>query len=149
MSARRPGLSRPFGGALVVASALGVLACGDKEPPQVTVAKRFAAAVQSADVEKLLGLVDPAAVAHLERAAERASDQVGGRRNVESHEMLQIVDVDPRLQVAQAELVIGDEETATVQLTGADGSTHELHLVAHEGEWRVRIAVPPVPVEEP
>ena len=149
MSARGLELGRRFCGALVVASALALFACGDKEPPPVTVAKRFAAAVQSADVAKLLDLVDPAAAAHLQRAAERASDQVGGRRKVEPHEMLQIDDLDPRLQVAQAELVTGDDETASVRLTGADGSTHELTLVAHEGEWRVRIAVPPAPVEEP
>jgi hypothetical protein len=133
--------------ALMVAGSL--IACSDDEPASVTVAKRFAAAVQGGDTEKMLELAESRAMQHLERAAERASDQVGGRRTIEPHEMLQVVDVDPSFQVAQAELVHEDAETATVRLVGADGRTHELSLVSEDGQWRVRISVPPVPAEEP
>ncbi|MEM6992622.1 MAG: hypothetical protein AAF721_19065 [Myxococcota bacterium] len=118
-------------------------ACGDKEPEPVVAAKRFAAAVKRGDVETVMGLVEAPVVARMTSAAERASDQVGGRRNIEPHEMLQIVDVDPVFQVAKAELVAGDAQTATVRLTGADGQTHELRLHNEDGEWHVVVPLPP------
>jgi murein L,D-transpeptidase YcbB/YkuD len=135
--------------AVALALSMTTVACGENEPPPVTTAKKFATAVQSGDVEKMLELLESQAVAHLHRAAERASDQVGGRRNVEPHEMLQVVDLDPRFQVAKAELVSSDTETATVRLTSADSTAHELQLVAEDGQWRVRISVPSAPTEEP
>jgi len=129
-----------FLAAAAVASA--VPACADEEPAPVIAAKRFATAVKRGDVDALLKLVESEVAERLTAAAERASDQVGGRRAIEPHEMLQIVDVDPRFQVAKAELVAGGEETATVRLTGADGSTHDLGLVNEDGQWHVRVPLP-------
>lgn len=129
-----------FLAACAVASA--VPACGDEEPAPVVAAKRFATAVKRGDVDALLELVEKPVADRLAAAAERASDQVGGRRSIEPQEMLQIVDVDPRFQVAKAELVAGGEETATVRLTGADGSTHDLGLVNEDGQWHVRVPLP-------
>lgn len=123
-------------------------ACGAEEPPPVTKAKQFATAVRAGDVEKVLGMMDSTAAAQLREAAQRASDQVGGRRAVAPHEMLQIVDVDPSFQVAKAQLREGDDSTATVVLTGADGATHDLHLVVEDGEWKVRIGTLPPTTEE-
>ena len=127
---------------------LVLAACGDKEAPPVTAARQFATAVRSGNVEKVLEMVDATARDRIREAAQRASDQVGGRRSVESHEMLQIVDVDPSFQVATAQLARGDETSATVVLTGADGTTHELQLVQEEGQWRVTIPSPPPTTEE-
>lgn len=146
---RLPGLARAAGLSLALATASVIGGCGDDEPPPVKVAKQFAAAVKSGNVEKVLTLVESSAAQRLERAAARASDQVGGRRNIEPHEMLQIVDVDPRFQVAKAELVEGDEGHATVRLTGADERTHELGLVKEDGEWHVVLPLPPGPDSEP
>ena len=129
-----------FLAACVVASA--VPACGDEEPAPVVTAKRFASAVKRGDVETVLELVESPVADRLAAAAERASDQVGGRRSIEPQEMLQIVDVDPRFQVAKAELVAGGEQTATVRLTGADGHTHDLGLVNEDGQWHVRVPLP-------
>ncbi len=123
-------------------------ACGADEPPPVTKAKEFATAVRAGDVEEVLEMMDAAAAERLRDAAQRASDQVGGRRVVAPHEMLQIVDVDPSFQVAKAELTEGDDSTATVVLTGADGATHDLHLVVEDGEWKVRIGALPPTTEE-
>ena len=150
---RLPGLARAAGLALALAAfgVGGVAAggCGEDEPPPVTVAKEYAAAVKSGNVEKVLTLVESSAAERLERAASRASDQVGGRRAIEPHEMLQIVDVDPRFQVAKAELVDGDESRATVRLTGADDRTHELALVNEDGEWHVVLPLPSGPDSDP
>ena len=129
-----------FLAACAVASA--VPACGDEEPAPVITAKQFATAVKRGDVDAVLELVEKPVADRLTAAADRASDQVGGRRNIEPQEMLQIVDVDPRFQVAKAELVAGGEETATVRLTGADGSTYDLGLVNEDGQWHVRVPLP-------
>jgi hypothetical protein len=130
---------------LVLVLAIAALpGCGEKEPAPVTAAKAYASAMNSSDVKALLPLIDRAAVERIEQAAGQASDHVGGRRNIEPHEMLQIVDVPSSFQVASAELVVGDAESAQVRLTAADGSEHLLDLVLQDGSWRVRVPLPPV-----
>jgi hypothetical protein len=126
---------------LVLAVGLAV-GCGEDEPGSVQAARRFVHAVQAGEVAKVLELVDAEAVAYVQRAAARASDQVGGRRNVEGSEMLQVVDVDPHFQVQQAELVEGDERRALVRLHGADDTTRTLDLVNENGEWKVKLPLP-------
>jgi hypothetical protein len=129
---------------------LGVLAlgCGEDEPAPVQVARRFVHVVQVGQVEGVLEMVDAAAVAHVEQAAERASDQVGGRRSVERQEMLQVVDVDPYFQVKKGELVQGDDQRAIVRLTGADETSRTLELVYENGSWRVHLPLPRAPMAE-
>jgi len=114
-------------------------ACADDEPEPVVAARKFAAAVRRGDAQTVLSLSERSVVDRLSSAAGRASDQVGGRRNVEPYEMLQVVDADPVFQVAKAELVTNDAETATVRLTGANGQTHDLGLVNEDGQWHVRV----------
>jgi hypothetical protein len=104
--------------------------------------------VRAGEVEEVLALLDAPTVAHVEQAAVRASDQVGGRRSVEPQEMLQVVDVDPRFQVVEAELVQGDERQAVVRLTGVDGSAHSLSLVEEDGSWLVHLPLPRAPMVE-
>jgi hypothetical protein len=123
-----------------------VLACGgDKEAAPVTAAKEFAMAMQSGDAKLVIPLLEREAAARLERAAARASDQVGGRRNIELYEMLQVVDVPSAFQVAKGELLAGDETQAQVALVAADGGRHLIDLVHQDGAWRVRVAVPGTP----
>jgi hypothetical protein len=90
----------------------------------------------------LIPLLDQESAARLDAAAAAASDHVGGRRIIEPHEILQIVDVPNSFQVARAELVVGDSESAQVKLTAADGSEHLVDLVNQDGSWRVRVAGP-------
>lgn len=118
-----------------------VSSCGE-ESPEVAAAKAYAIAVQRGDVKDVLQLIDRESAQWFEQAAAQASDQIGGRRSVEPHEMLQIVDVDPRFQVAKAELVSSEQSSATVKLHGADGSEHLLQLVLEEGSWRVDLPLP-------
>lgn len=148
MSGRARRWVRPvvLGGLLVITAASG---CGEDEPEPVRVARDFAEAVSYRDVDQILEMVDAQTVARIQQAAERASDQVGGRRNVEVQEMLQVVDVDPRLQVASVELAQDDGQRATVRLTGADGTEHLLELVNEEGTWKVRLPGPRGPMGEP
>lgn len=143
--------ARHSGGAIAVALAVVFTGCGSKDPAPVIAAKKFAAAAQSGDVDRVLELTESASLEHLNQVAERASDQVGGRRVIEPREMLQVVDVDPSFQIAEAAVVGGDGvETAVVALTGADRTIHEITLVNEEGDWRVRVPVPSQqPVEEP
>lgn len=118
-------------------------ACNEEPAPIVT-AKAFASAVQRSDVKSMLELVDEQTLAYVEQSAERASDQIGGRRNVQPDEMLQIVDVDQRFAVAKAELVDMNDVTATVKLVGADGTEHTIELVQEADGWRVRVPLPNV-----
>jgi hypothetical protein len=133
---------RWLSGWMVVVARAGTPAGGEKETQPVTPPKAFASAMQRGDVKALLLLVDREAAARLEQEAARASDHVGGRRNIEPHEMLQVVDVPDSFQVARAELVVGDAEAAQVKLTAADGSEHLIDLVLQDGSWRVRIPQP-------
>jgi hypothetical protein len=127
---------------LVLVCALA--ACGDKKPPSVVAAQQFAIAMQQGDTKTVIGLLERDAAERLERAAARASDQVGGRRNIEVNEMLQVVDVPSTFQFHKAELVSGDDDSAQVAITAADGSQHMLQMVQQDGVWRVRVPVPGV-----
>lgn len=134
----------------VLSLGLLVSGCGDEEPAPVRAARQFASAARAGDVEEVLARVDAQTVARVRQAAQRASDQVGGRRSVELHEMLQVVDVDPRFQVKSAELVEGDEQRAVVRLVGAEeGTSHTLELIFEEGSWRVHLPLPRGPMVEP
>lgn len=123
-------------------------ACGSDEAAPVAAARDFAGAVNAGDVKRMLTLVDARVRTYLQGAAERASDQVGGRRNIEPHEMLQVVDVDPRFQVARAELVDADTQTARVRLVGVDGTEHLLNLIHEEDAWRVSVPLPETPLAD-
>ncbi len=118
--------------------------CRSDEAEPVAVARQFADAARRGDVEALMVVIERSAVEQLEYAAERASDQVGGRRAIEPAEMLQIVGVDRTLAVAEAQLVDEAGETATVELTLTDGRTIVVHLVwdSEAGAWKVRVPLP-------
>lgn len=136
--------------ALVVALAVLLPACGRDESEPVAVARAYAEASRRSDVAALLAVIDHDAVSEVERAAERASDQVGGRRAVEATEMLQISGVDRTLAVAEAKLVEQTELAAIVELTMTDGRTVPVHLVWEDdeseagGAWKVRVPRPSV-----
>ena len=117
-------------------------ACTVSEPEPVMVSKAYAKAVRSRRVESLLPLLEQSALVRLEDAAERASDQVGGRRNIGAEEMLQIVESDPLFEVVSAELVDDDGRIAHVRLVGMEGESHLLELVQEQGAWKVRIPFP-------
>jgi hypothetical protein len=130
------------------------LGCKTEEFEPVTAARAFADAARRGDVDAMLELIERPAVDQLTLAAERASDQVGGRRRIEPSEMLQIVGVDRTIAVTSAELVDYDGQLAHVELTMTDGQTVRLELVweqaiagdddspARAGGWKVRIPTP-------
>lgn len=116
--------------------------CSEKAA-SVLAAQEFAAVMQRGDAKALIALVELEAAARLERAATRASDQVGGRRTIELYEMVQIVDIPDSFRVAKSELIDGDDTQAQVALIGADGTRYLLDMVFQEGSWRVRVPMPP------
>jgi hypothetical protein len=126
------------------------LGCARDESEPVAVARAYADAARRSDVPGMLAVIEHDAVAELERAAERASDQVGGRRSIEATEMLQIAGVERTLAVAEATLVEQDSQTATVELIMTDGRTVIVHLVWEPSEvesesggaWKVRVPLP-------
>ena len=137
-------------GAVAVAILLalaGAPGCQKAEDAPVAAAKAFNAAVRRGDAKALLGLVDADAVAHIEGTAQAASDQVGGRRKVEPHEMLQVVDIDREFELQTAVLLDSDGETATVALEGTTGQRHILTLINQGGQWRVKLPLPERPGE--
>lgn len=117
-------------------------ACADKRSDPVGTAQAFVAAVQRGDTDAVLPLLEQAAAQRLAAAAEQASDQVGGRRRIEPAEMLQIVDVDPNFELAQAELLDSDGALAHVRLVGSQQERYTLTLVHEDGAWHVRIPFP-------
>ncbi len=131
-----------------LARALGLclglcLACsGDAKTPEAA-AKAFVQAAQRGDTDKLLPLLEHAALGRLQTAAERASHHVGGRRTIGPHEMLQVTDVDPMLRVARVEVLDNDGATAHVRLHGSQGQSAELALIYEDDAWRVQIPLPP------
>jgi hypothetical protein len=149
-SKRRASLALTFA-LLLLAPGSG---CKTEELEPVTAARAFADAARRGDVDAMLELIERPAVDQLTLAAERASDQVGGRRRIEPSEMLQIVGVDRTIAVASAELVDYDGQLAHVELTMTDGQTVRLELVweqaiagdddtpARAGGWKVRIPTP-------
>lgn len=142
----RTGTARKLRVALVSLVIGGLVLPGcSEEAPEIRAAKAFALAVQARNVEQLLTLVDGETVAYVEHAAERASDQIGGRRSVGAAEMLQVADIDARFGVVRAEVLESATDTARVRLVGADGSEHDLDLRLEGGEWKVVLTPPAVP----
>ena len=136
-------LSRALG-ALALAGALAMGGCGSTEEEPVRVAKEFARAAQFGNVKAMYELLDDETIAYLEASAEKASDQVGGRRKVEPTEMLRVLPDDRLAQISEAELVEQAEDRAVVRLTDTAGEEHHLRLVLQDGRWRVEIPRPPV-----
>lgn len=134
--------------ALIVWAALSG-ACGGRGADPVGVAQAFTAAVQRGDMKAVLPLVERAAADRLAAAAERASDQVGGRRRIEPAEMLQIVDVDPNFELTATELESNDGAVARVRLVGSQQESYTLTLVLEDGAWHVRIPSPATPTTTP
>lgn len=121
-------------------------ACRDEDEAPIAAARAFTAAAQRGDVKQMLPLLERGVVAHLEAAAEQASDQVGGRRGIEVHEMLEFVAAEPGFAIASAELLDNDGATAHVELVGPEDQRHVLELVLQDGAWRVRVPIPPTPI---
>jgi hypothetical protein len=128
---------------------LGVLcltiACGSEPAGPEQTAREFAEALRASqvDVQAVLDRLDQRSLDHLQRAAERASDQIGGRRAIEPDELFEVVGMDHRsMEIREIELIETDGATARVKLISADGSEHVLDLVLQEDAWRVRVPVP-------
>lgn len=118
--------------------------CGGDAPEAraVRTAKAFVSAARADNTKALVPLVESSAVTELERAAARASEHVGGRRTIEAHEMLQIVDLDPLFQVERVEVVDLDAQLAVVEVTSTSGEKVSLTLVDEDGRWKVRVPSP-------
>ncbi|MEE9386443.1 MAG: hypothetical protein V3V08_23760 [Nannocystaceae bacterium] len=87
----------------------------------------------------MLPLLELRVATRLEQAAEKASDQVGGRASFEATRMLEVVRVDGRFRVRDIEVLADDGARAEVRVRGDAGSEHVLSLVYEEGRWRIRV----------
>ena len=137
----------PRGWAALIAVALG--GCGEDEPSPVDTVRKFASEARRSDTEDLIPLLERRVQSHLQAAAERASDQVGGRRNIEPEEVLQILDVDRRFQVDELELLEQTEKTARVQIRTTAGGEQVFDLVHQDGSWRIRVPLPTTAAKDP
>jgi hypothetical protein len=122
---------------------LGPAACQQRVTGPTEVAEAYARAVQRRDAKAVLELIDTTAAQRLAFAAERASDQVGGRRSIEPWEMLQIVQTDPLRQLASSEVLERSDTRARVRLTDNQARTYDLDLVFESDTWHVRVPAPP------
>lgn len=127
----------------LLAASLAAGACHLARPEPERVARRFVQALADADEAQVAALAYAPARAHLEAAAQRASDQVGGRRTFAPHEMLQILDVPPGIAAATVRLETTGEDTAVAACTLEDGTNFALHLVREDDGWRVVVPLPP------
>lgn len=128
--------------------ALASAACSDEDEAPIAAARAFTSAAQRGDVKAMLPLLERGVVEHLESAAEQASDQVGGRRSIEPHEMLEVVAAEPGFAIASAEVLDNDGSTAHVELVGPEDERQVLELVHQGGDWRVRVPIPVSAVRE-
>ena len=125
-------------------------ACQNTELGPEEQARRFAAAVRSANTPAVLDMLDADTRQHVERTAQIATDRVGGRRVVEGSEVFQIVGVDRSFDVASSKLLSMDEQQAQVELTSPSGQSTVIHLQYEaadperdrEAGWRVRVPLP-------
>jgi hypothetical protein len=113
----------------------------EAEAVEATV-KAFAAAAWANDIPALLATLDSAALARLAAAAEHASAQIGGRRNIEPHEMLGVVGIEPTFQLGKVEVDDVREDRATARLRAADGGVTVIELVREPEGWRVVLPQP-------
>lgn len=132
---------------LLFALMLPALACGGDPGAPTAVARRFVQAAQRGDMAGVFPLLEARAAQRLQVAAERATHHVGGRRTIAADEMLQIVDVDPLLRVAEVELVgeaaaASEGAVTSVRVHGSQGESFELALIFEGGGWRVQIPAP-------
>lgn len=135
--------------ALALAFALAP-ACENAEAGPEEQARRFAAAVRSANEAAVLDMLDDATRQHVDRTAQIATDRVGGRRVIEGAEVFQIVGVDRSFDVASSKVLSADEETAQVELTSPSGATAIVDLryepaderTGREAGWRVSLPLP-------
>jgi hypothetical protein len=125
-----------------IGSTLGACGSDGPEARAVRTAKAFITAARTDNTKALVTLVESSAVAELEGAAAQASEHVGGRRTIEPHEMLQIVDLDPLFQVERVQVVDLDAQLAVVEVTSTNGEKVSLTLVDEDGRWKVRVPSP-------
>jgi hypothetical protein len=142
---RPPGLGRAL--AFALASSVVAAGCGGDTPETraVRTAKAFVTAVRTDNTKALVSLLEAQAVAELEGTAALASEHVGGRRTIEAHEMLQVVDLDPLFQVERVEVVDLDAQLAVVEVTATSGEKVSLTLIEEGGRWKVRVPSPASP----
>jgi hypothetical protein len=129
---------------LILAASLGwgPGACNHEDEAPIETARAFSAAVQQGDVKAMVPLLEHGVGQYLQAAAEEASDQVGGRRSIAVHEMLQVVAADPGFAIASARVLDNDGAVAHVELVGPQDERHVLELVHQEGTWRVALPLP-------
>ena len=120
------------------------LGCHSESDDVLVVAKQFASAVQRKDIPTILKISEQTRIDRLEKAAERASDQIGGRRQVEVREMLQIVGTNSVFAAETFEVTRIQDDRAKVLVTGVSGESFELDMIRQGGLWRVIIPVPAI-----
>ncbi len=125
-----------------------LVGCQDSELGPEERARRFAAAVRSANTPAVLEMLDEPTRTHVERTAQIATDRVGGRRVVEASEVFQITGVDRSFDVASTKLLSSDPAQAQVELTSPSGQIAVIDLRYEEAVedrsagWRVHLPLP-------
>ena len=122
-------------------SICGVVGCQPSGEDPVRAAGRFVAAANYGQGMSLWPYLSNDTREVLQREAERASNQIGERRNVAPSEMLQIVDVptfDPR---RIPELRSRTKTDAQVVFFGMQGKEYPVNMIYEEGQWRVRLSL--------
>jgi hypothetical protein len=118
------------------------LACTAKESEPIVIARAYVGATLSGDSAQMIELLDGSVVAALESAAQRATDQIGGRRTIAAEEILQVTRTNPFFVIDSIQEISNDGERAVVEVIGVSGESVRLDLVRSESGWRVWLRVP-------
>ena len=112
----------------------------------VEVARQYASAVLKGDVDALLPLLETELQQQIRDSAERASDQIGGRRKIEGNEMLQVDSHGLFVEVVELRLLGSEDGRAQVEVKDSLDRLHVVELLLEQGpersEWRVLIPTP-------
>jgi len=130
--------------ALAAVACLGGCALGRSEPE--IVARAFLDALVAEDYETAVALSVRPVRERLAAAAQRASDQVGGRRTFAAHEMFQVLDLPAGLGAATLVVERAGDDEAVVTIRLPDDTHRSLSLRREDGAFRV---VVPLPAEAP
>ena len=136
-------LNQRIGLSVLALLLLGTGACRQGESEPAKVVRSFADAVNRGDPKAILEFLEPRALEMLEQGAQRASDQVGGRRQVLPHELLQVTRLDPTFVIVKVEDVAVEGAGATVRVLSNNGESVDISLVLFEGQWKISLPIPP------
>jgi len=124
-----------------VVAILAVVGGGCAQPDDRTpegAVREFAAASARGDAQRVVEMLDRAALDRLSAQAREASDLAGGGVDLRPADLLAVGFEATDMQLAEVRRVDeGGKDDALVRVKDADGRETEVRLRLHEGSWKI------------